>query len=172
MSHFYSDMLTWTVVGLFGGAVLLGTAGFDTAPRDVADASTQDIADPLPEPVDIRELDMAEASDALLLPQTVPIRDATLEVVTFTATGDRTVPDDSASAAAANTGVVTGESVNMRAGPGTSFAVVAQAARDDALQVTGETDGIWVEVILPDGGDDLAWIHGNYFNEPNPANRD
>ena len=87
---------------------------------------------------------------------------AELEEVTFTATDDRPEPvvmDDRP------TGRVTAEAVNLRAGPGTGFAIVGRATRGQELPMTGAHDGIWVEVELA-GVDGPAWVHGRYFDAP------
>jgi len=48
--------------------------------------------------------------------------------------------------------VVTGDTLNLRTGPGTSFPKIEVLKKGDALLVTGRTKaGDWLEVLLPDG---------------------
>ena len=55
--------------------------------------------------------------------------------------------------------VVTGEVVNVRAGPGSNAPILRQVKRDDqAVELTRQ--GSWVQVRLPDG-DAVGWIHGS-----------
>lgn len=95
------------------------------------------------------------------MPSSLPqIRQATLETVVFTATGrDQSTLTP---VRAEQTGRVTATSVNLRAGPGTNFAVIGRAAQNDELVVTGMTDGIWIEVKTP-LGQEIGWVHGKYF---------
>jgi uncharacterized protein YraI len=55
-----------------------------------------------------------------------------------------------------STVVVTGSIVNLRAGPGTEYQVLAQAELGDSLQVTGGTSE-WYRVYVPDMSL-FAWI--------------
>ncbi|MEM8871529.1 MAG: SH3 domain-containing protein, partial [Pseudomonadota bacterium] len=89
---------------------------------------------------------------------------AKLETVTFTASGE-TADGMHSARPSGPMGVVTGRSVNIRSGPGTSHAVVSRAVQNDQLAVTGATDGAWVEVELTLSGE-LAWIHGKFFRAP------
>lgn len=57
-----------------------------------------------------------------------------------------------------NTVAVTGSVVNLRSGPGTAYAVVGQATRDDTLQVTGGLED-WYRVYIPEISM-FAWIYG------------
>jgi Bacterial SH3 domain len=53
--------------------------------------------------------------------------------------------------------VVTGEVVNVRAGPGSNAPILRQVKRDDqAVELTRQ--GSWVQVRLPDA---VGWIHGS-----------
>ena len=55
--------------------------------------------------------------------------------------------------------VVTGEVVNVRAGPGSNAPILRQVKRDDqAVELIRQ--GSWVQVRLPDG-DAVGWIHGS-----------
>ncbi len=56
-----------------------------------------------------------------------------------------------------NTVEVTGNVVNLRAGPGTEYAILAQVGRGDSLQVTGGTSE-WYRVYVPDMSL-FAWIY-------------
>jgi hypothetical protein len=48
--------------------------------------------------------------------------------------------------------VVSAEAANLRAGPGTNYAIVGQAQQGDALQVIGRSPGgDWLLVVAPDG---------------------
>jgi uncharacterized protein YgiM (DUF1202 family) len=53
--------------------------------------------------------------------------------------------------------VVTGSVVNLRAGPGTAYAVVGTVAAGDTLRVTGGT-GEWYSVYLPSRSM-FAWVY-------------
>ena len=53
---------------------------------------------------------------------------------------------------------VTGKSVNLRDGPGTTHAVVGGVTRGDSLTIMGEKDE-WLQAQLGDGSN--AWIHGS-----------
>lgn len=63
------------------------------------------------------------------------------------------------------TGTVKGRSVNLRGGPGTGFAIAGRAAGGQQLEITGNTDGIWIEVIDPVLVTPV-WIHGKFFDSP------
>ena len=56
---------------------------------------------------------------------------------------------------------VTGNPVNLRAGPSTGYPIAAQVRRDDRLQVTGRNaDGSWLQVADPRTADGRLWIYG------------
>jgi len=61
-------------------------------------------------------------------------------------------------------GEVTGERVNVRAGPGTGTAVIAQLSKGEAVRVLSRR-GDWLRIRLPqlegesEGADGLAWIY-------------
>jgi|GEM_PF-5558703 len=171
MSQFYSEMLTWSVVGLSSVAAFLAhTSNTDAPDQFIADepavvasaeagsityVSQPVVLDPVPEVVSRRVADVAPT-----LPQIV--QDAELLDVNFAANGSSNgLPP----VASPDTGVVTGRSVNLRAGPGTGFQIVSRAAQNDALVVTGDIDGVWVQVLAP-VTEEEAWIHGNYFKGP------
>ncbi|MBN2608725.1 MAG: SH3 domain-containing protein [Candidatus Fermentibacteraceae bacterium] len=74
--------------------------------------------------------------------------------------GAVSTPSDSPSTechSAWNTVEVTGSAVNLRAGPGTEYAVLARVGRGDTLQVTGGTSD-WYRVYVPDMSL-FAWIY-------------
>lgn len=104
----------------------------------------------------------------------------TLVKVTSPATATTTAP--SAGAAAADTGVATATRApdsdrpggafvnarlsNVRAGPGTSFTVVATLKQYDIVRVIARRDG-WLKIEVP--GREIkpaAWIHGDLVAEP------
>lgn len=58
---------------------------------------------------------------------------------------------------------VTGSSVNLRAGPGTSYARTGGFVRGTMLRPTGARDGDWIEVRDPGGGAS-GWMHGEYLS--------
>jgi hypothetical protein len=156
MSRFYSEMITWSTVAVAGGAILLGDvdlppAGTETEqPAQVASADTP--ADDYPD-----ALSRAPEADPY-----ADIKQAELQEVAFTATEDapaQMAVDDRP------LGRVTAEAVNLRAGPGTGFAIVGRATQGQKLPMTGGRDGIWVEVELT-GVDGPAWVHGRYFATP------
>jgi hypothetical protein len=48
--------------------------------------------------------------------------------------------------------VVSSQAANLRAGPGTVYAVIGQARQSDEVRIVGKSsDGGWLEVTLPDG---------------------
>ena len=61
--------------------------------------------------------------------------------------------------------------LNMRGGPGTSYAVVGKLAEGMTAQVTGaSTDGGWWRVICPDGTVGSCWVSADTrFSEPAAA---
>ncbi|MHA3978300.1 SH3 domain-containing protein [Halovulum sp. GXIMD14794] len=179
MADFYSDFVNWTTASVIGGAlilsatdlstkddseieepVLLAAAADSTADSLMISAVLNDsVADQAPP-----EAETAAVRTRAKLPQ---IQQAKLETVVFTTAGDSSglpkiqqpAPQD-----LLDKGRVTGQSVNLRKGPGTRFPVVGRATQNDRLPVTGKTDGIWVQVVIEGNAD--AWIHGNYFSTP------
>jgi len=156
MSRFYSEMITWSTVAVAGGAILLGEVELPPAGTETDDATLVAMADDAladyPDALS-REIDTDPYAD---------IKQAELEEVAFTATEDSPEPvvmDDRPR------GRVTASAVNLRAGPGTRFAILGRATEGQELPMTGARDGIWVEVELA-GVDDAAWIHGRYFAAP------
>ncbi|WP_157966387.1 SH3 domain-containing protein [Oceanibium sediminis] len=116
----------------------------------------------------IRDIAVAEGID--ILPgagDDIPL--AKLEPVTFNRDGTEQqmararAAADLADTAETATGVVTAEALNLRAGPGTSNAVVARALRGESYSLTGESDGKWVQVS-GHGLSQPAWAHGDYLS--------
>ena len=62
---------------------------------------------------------------------------------------------------------VTGTTVNVRSGPGTSNPVVARVSAGDAAEVLDQSGG-WVQ-IRPAGGDVVGWISGRFLNPDQPG---
>ncbi|HLT11047.1 MAG TPA: SH3 domain-containing protein [Micromonosporaceae bacterium] len=56
--------------------------------------------------------------------------------------------------------------LNVRSGAGSHTSVLTVLARGTEVDITGETDGDWVQ-ILHDG--DTAWVNGEYLSETEPA---
>lgn len=165
MSEFISNFLTYTTVALAMAGGYLSGVDFDAAPREESERTA--FADPLlltNETEDnLGEVEVA-SNDILFDPNV--IRPAELHSVVFSSTGTASglgtltpVTDTR------ETGTVTGSSVNLRRGPGTSFAIAGRASGGDKLELTGERSGVWLEVVAPISGE-TAWIHGNYFDAP------
>jgi uncharacterized protein YgiM (DUF1202 family) len=55
--------------------------------------------------------------------------------------------------------VTASEALNLRAGPGTSYAVIGWLAAGDILTVTRQEDG-WANVITPTGA--AGWVNQNF----------
>ncbi len=157
MGYFYSDLISWSTAGMLVGAVALGAVDLEPATSENAVARADGAI-----VLAAATMNTAPAAIQPAVLQAIDIPQARLETVTFTATEDLTTfPKVSAGPK----GRVTGNSVNLREGPGTGFAVVNQASRGEEFVVTGSSDGAWVEVELPRDGD-LAWIHGKFFKGP------
>ena len=155
MSEFVSNFLTYLTVSLFGAACFLVSMTF---PEPTA-TDTFRAANALPLPAAATGTANNEAGRA----DTGEFQEAVLEAVVFTAGGIDDTPGTEA--VRRPTGTVTGQSVNLRAGPGTNHQIAGRASRGDALPVTGQRDGIWFEVIEPVLGQ-RVWIHGNFFKAP------
>lgn len=56
--------------------------------------------------------------------------------------------------------------LNVRSGAGSHASVLTVLARGTKVDITGETDGDWVQ-ILHDG--EVAWVNGDYLSESEPA---
>lgn len=93
-------------------------------------------------------------SDLITSPAPVETRlTNTLTVAALTAVVD--VPD-------VEYRVVSGTRVNLRSGPGTTHAVVAQLVRDQEVEIlTDEGDG-WVKLRALDGND-IGWMSGKFL---------
>ena len=69
--------------------------------------------------------------------------------------------------APATTGqATTTAAVNVRSGPGTSYAVVGVAAKGSTLPTTGKTSGGWTEVVF---SGQARWISTNYLTTGTPS---
>ncbi len=53
---------------------------------------------------------------------------------------------------------VTGDAVNLRSGPGTSFKIVQKAEKGDVLVKIAQQEN-WYEVIIDEASDQTAWIY-------------
>ncbi len=175
MADFYSDFINWTTAGVVGGALLLSGTDFG-ASEDVDDkpvllaAAADSTAENIMREAIAREMLTSESIDETAikprkanLPQ---IRQAKLEKVVFTAVGDksglapiRPHPED-----ILEKGKVTAQAVNLRAGPGTRFAVVGRDTNGQQLAVTGKTEGVWIQILTASGEE--GWVHGRYFRTP------
>ena len=168
MSQFFSDLITLTTLSVTGGAIALGS--LTGSPGDVPAAQTD---------ADMAVLVVQAPREAAVTPVTNTPRPALPQVaaasfddipqaqllqVSFTSTAEDLFPSRAATNSAAR-GTVTGNTVNLRAGPGTGFAVAGRAVRDQQLEVTGEKDGIWIQVYA-EGVADPVWIHGKFFRAP------
>lgn len=160
MGYFYSDLISWSTAGLMAGAVALSAVDLKPAERDQARAQPERAI-----VLTAATTDAAPAAIKRAVLQSIDIPQARLETVTFTATDDLAATQN---VSTGPKGRVTGNSVNLREGPGTGFAVVDQASRGQEFAVTGSTDGAWVEVELSLSGN-LAWIHGKFFKTPQRA---
>ncbi|MCC1494225.1 SH3 domain-containing protein [Cognatishimia sp. F0-27] len=60
--------------------------------------------------------------------------------------------------------VVTGSVVNMRAGPGTSYAVVDQLRRGNEVEVLDEAENGWVELRALDGSE-TGWMAARFLRD-------
>ena len=56
--------------------------------------------------------------------------------------------------------------LNVRDGASTDASVVTVVAQATELALTGTTDGAWVQVLVDDT---VAWVHGDYLSEDEPA---
>ena len=161
MSQFYSDLFTLTTATCVGAAMLVGHFDWSEPETEAVQPTTVGAL--------VAQAQVVEVTDTT--PRTTPrvvqfdtVPQATLLQVSFTSTEDDLFPRAS-SARASEQGIVTGNTVNLRTGPGTGFAVAGRAVLDQRLDVTGARDGIWIEVFA-DGLDDPVWIHGKFFRTP------
>ena len=65
---------------------------------------------------------------------------------------------------------VTGNSVRVRAGPGTGFTILDAYKRGVRLRFTGRRDGAWLAILDEKSGRE-GWMHEDYlsFDRPRPA---
>ena len=173
MSQFYSDLLNWTAVAVCGGAIALSNVDLSATPAVPAPDAGEALASATTasggaastivtsRAADVPTVVVRADAGARIEPQQV--RRAELKSVRFTSNGqerDRVVPR----APNRPEGVVTASAVNLRSGPGTGNPVVGRATQNERLPVTGESDGVWVQVIV--AGGQRAWVHGRYFDVP------
>ena len=149
-------------------AVLVSQALHDAATRakpDVADSADAG-EDPLLEVIAAATVTPVVSDGADTRQTTDAVRQADLTTVLFTSVGVEANPAHASQPDAPELmGRVTGSSVNIRSGPGTSNPVVGRGVRDQEFRVTGESDGAWVQIVMPLTGE-RAWIHTNYFLTP------
>ena len=149
MAQFLSDFVSYTTAAVAVAAIL--SANIGPEPDEAADSVANA---PL--------IEIVEPPSVAGLMDTVP--EADLIAVTFASQDDIPAPEPPADAVGTGDvfGRVTGQSVNIRSGPGTRFPIVARAGFDERFGVTGRTDGNWVEITGADAGERM-WIHGNFF---------
>lgn len=59
--------------------------------------------------------------------------------------------------------------LNVRAGPGTGYAVIGRATSGQSLAAQGRSaDGAWVQVTLPDAEDSAGWVAARYLEASQP----
>ncbi len=102
-----------------------------------------------------------------------PAGEATEEAdaaITPTATTTPTPPPPTATATPAVSGIITATStINLREGPGATFAVVGSLSPGDEVVVLGEDEtGAWVNVRLPQGAVE-GWVSSNLIVVRRPA---
>lgn len=89
-------------------------------------------------------------------PSAAPVR-----ATTGTTTTTPAVPSDTAAATVAV--VRSSTRLNIRSGPGTTYAVIGKAEPAQPLTIIGRTtDGSWVEVQLPEGAETTGWVAAQY----------
>ena len=77
-------------------------------------------------------------------------------------------PAEAADALDPDVWYVTGTTVNVRAGPGTGNAVVAQVSLGDAAEVLAESGDGWMQ-IRPEGSDTVGWISRRFMDQNAPG---
>ena len=77
------------------------------------------------------------------------------------------IEDDTGQEEIASNWYVSGERVNLRAGPGTGNAVVAQLKRGDPATVLSDRDG-WYQIRTADGSVS-GWIFGKFLTDQMPG---
>lgn len=160
MSEFISNFLTYTTATVAIGAGALTNLEYNSAvQRSATQIATIDplllIHDEIPV-----ESDVPQVTNFLVGPG--DIQAAELTSVVFSSTG----ADTSVGALTTKaSGTVTGASVNLRNGPGTNYAIAGRAASGQSLEVTGNSDGVWFEVLDPVQATPV-WIHGKFFDAP------
>ncbi len=62
------------------------------------------------------------------------------------------------------TGTVSGDVVNVRAGPGTNYPILGQVFLDQQIQIVGKNeDGSWLQICCPIPGQADVWMSGEYI---------
>ncbi|HEY8343116.1 MAG TPA: SH3 domain-containing protein, partial [Calditerricola sp.] len=83
----------------------------------------------------------------------------TLAFALLASTFEAPLPLHSVQAATASQVAVTASVLNVRAGPGTNYAIISQVKRDTRLTVLKQQGG-WLQVRLPNGR--TGWVSGQY----------
>ncbi|MDX1415640.1 MAG: PA14 domain-containing protein [Candidatus Promineifilaceae bacterium] len=52
--------------------------------------------------------------------------------------------------------------LNLRSGPGTNFSVIEVLSRNTLVELTGDQESYWVEVVTPDGT--VGWVSNRYLD--------
>lgn len=166
MSQFISDFLSLSTVSIAMGAALLGD--LDPVSRDAPDtAGPEEIL--VASAATTSDLMRAAASRNVAPAPYSDIPEAELLTVSFLSSKQAVaLPVQKSAAGDTLMGEVKGQSVNLRAGPGTNFPVMSRAIGGQKFAVTGATEGVWVEIVDPEV-DTPVWIHGNYFRAPQAA---
>lgn len=151
-------LLGWTFYEASGGAEFAPPAAASPAP--VIAASTDD---PRLLDVEYAAVDASGVPPAREVPDPMPV-----EIVSRAATDLGPVaalPAAPSTVAPQDTKAmyeVTGDGVNMRSGPGTSYGVVATLPLGAKAEVIG-SDGNWNNIRLPDGTE--GWMSANFLSE-------
>lgn len=171
MADFYSDLVNWTTATVVGASVMLVGVDFSTEPAAQEPATPQEflVASTDLDPAMIRPAAVTRVEAALEQSGTAvstrpedTIREAELQAVEFTRVGlDKSGIAVREAVDTRPRGQVVAAAVNIRSGPGTGNPVVSKGLRGDEFVVTGEAEGVWLEIILPNGSE--AWVHGRYF---------
>ena len=149
-------LLGWTFYEASGGAEFAPSASAATSVPMIA-PSAEDIPD------DVAFLDHERTYGERIVPDAMPV-----EIVSRTATDLPAVaplPTPAETVAAPDTRAlyaVTGNGVNMRAGPGTSHGVVVTLSLGTEAEVIG-SEGNWNNIRLEDGTE--GWMSANFLSE-------
>ncbi|MEM6373221.1 MAG: SH3 domain-containing protein [Pseudomonadota bacterium] len=110
------------------------------------------VAEPEPEVTDA----VSEAEPTIILPSLIVDRSTAITPVKFDDGGETEQPIV-APASGFAVRAVTGSRVNVRGGPGTSYAVVNNMVRGDKVEILQETGDGWVR-LRPVGGGPEGWM--------------